>query len=181
VIRAICLIVVAAAIAACGGSPAADPSPAAGPVDGARNDSFALEIRTPRDRYASAEAIAIDTTIAYLGPRDRIVASSEYSTLVTFGLEQIDGPLDMLDGGSDLMCRTLALTARQPLAVGFAKSGAYSQNDPTAAFWDAYFADRLLHLPAGTWRVTASLRAWTTPDCSGRLESLDTGVTFVVE
>jgi hypothetical protein len=156
-------------------------SPASGLVDGVGNDSFALEIRTPRDHYAAAEAIPIATTIVYRGPRDQIVSSSEYSSLVTFGLEQIDGPLDMLDGGSDLMCRTLGMTAGQPLAVEFAKSGAYSESDPTAAFWSGYFADKELHLPAGTWRVTASLRAWTSPDCSGPRNSLDAAVTFVVE
>jgi hypothetical protein len=180
VIRAICLLVVGAAVSACGAPPAADPSPAPGPVDGARNGSFALEIRTPRDHYAAAEAIPIATTIVYRGPRDQIVASSAYSSLVTFGLEQVDGPLDM-PGGSDLMCRTLGMTARQPLAVGFVKSGGYIPSEPTGDFWGAYFADKQLHLPAGTWRVTASLRAWTTPDCSGRRESLDTAVTFVVE
>jgi hypothetical protein len=173
------LVLVCGAVLGCA-SP--EPSPGPGPVDRVQDAAFALEVRTARDHYGTAEAIPIDTTIMYLGPRDQIVASSEFgTTLVTFGLEQLDGPLDMPGGSSDLMCDTLALTARQPLAVGFGKSGGYSTTDPTAPFWHAYFADKQLHLPAGTWRVTASLRAWTTPDCSGRLDSLDAAVTFRVE
>jgi hypothetical protein len=181
VTRALCLLVFAVVLAACTGLPSPEASAAPGPVDAARNDSFALEIATPRDHYASTEAIAIDTTITYLGPRDQIVASSEFPALVTFGLEQIGGDLDMPGGSSDTMCETLAVTAREPLAVRFGKSGAYSDSDPMAGFWDAYFTDPQLHLPPGRWRVSASLRAWTTPDCSGRLESLDAAVTFVVE
>jgi hypothetical protein len=159
------------------GSPA--PAAPVEQIDRQQDGLFAIEIRTPRDRYTAAEAIPIFTTFMYLGPDARKAVSGS-STLVTFGLEQIDGPLDM-GGGSDSICARYELTARQPIAVPFAKSGGWSNDDPLAAFWRAYFADKDLHLPAGSWRMTASLDAIAAPDCQGQQHRLDASVSFRVE
>jgi hypothetical protein len=86
----------------------------------------------------------------------------------------------MSGGLSRLVCFPRDLIARQPIMVAYGKSGAWNEDDADAAFWRAFFADKPLRLPAGTWRITASLRAKLTPDCSGPLHSLDASVTFVV-
>jgi hypothetical protein len=155
------------------------PSAAIEQVDRRQDGTFAVEIRTPRARYTVAEAIPIVTNFVYIGPEARTIAGGAQS-LVTFGLEQIDGPLDML-GGSDSICVQHQLTARQPVAAPFLKSGGWSNNDPLAGFWRAYFADKELHLPAGSWRVTASLDAIMAADCIGQEHRVDASVAFVVE
>ena len=170
-------VAVTAAVLGCA-SPA--PSVAIEQVDRQQNGTFALEIRTPRDRYTVAEAIPIVTNFVYIGPEARTIAGGGPS-LVSFGLEQIGGPVDMPRGGSDLICVQHQLTARQPVAVPFLKSGGWSNHDPLAGFWRAYFADKELHLPAGSWQVTASLEAIMAPDCIGQEHRVDATVAFVVE
>jgi hypothetical protein len=144
-----------------------------------QDGTFAIEIRTPRDRYTTKDAIRIVTNLMYLGPDARKAVSGSQS-LVIFGLEQIDGPLDMA-GGADTICAHHELTARQPIAVPFEKSGGWSNDDPQAAFWRSYFADKELHLPAGAWRITASLDAIAGPECQGQRHRLDASVSFRVE
>jgi hypothetical protein len=172
------VIVLALAFAACG-----SPTPSAPKEQIGRNQdgTFGVEIRTPKDTYRVADAIPIVTNVVYLGPNGQTPASSDYPSFVSFGLEQLDGPLDMPFGGSDLMCSAREVVARQPIAVPYAKSGGWSNNDPAAGFWQAFFADKELHLPVGTWRVIASLRAMTTPDCSGAKHEFDATVTFRVQ
>jgi hypothetical protein len=171
--------VVLSALLGCASPPPPTPNPA--PVGRGQDDAFSLEVGTARDHYALGEAIPIATTAMYLGPRDHIDATSAYPSLVWFGLEQLDGGLDMPSGASDAMCNALPLTARQPRSVAFTKSGSFSNSDPAAPFWRAYFTDKELHLPAGTWRITATLEAMLTPDCTGPLHTVRAGVTFVVE
>jgi hypothetical protein len=165
-----------AAVVACG-----SPSPSAPveQVDRQQDGTFAIEIRTPMDRYSPTDAIPIVTNFMYLGPEARKAVTGS-STLVTFRLEQIDGPLDM-GGGADTICAHYDLTARQPVGVPFAKSGGWSNDDPRAGFWIAYFNDMELHLPAGSWRITASLDVIAAPDCQGQQHRLDASVSFRVE
>lgn len=65
-------------------------------------------------------------------------------------------------GGDRLMgsfmtadCRPYTLSAVQPAVTAITKSGGWSEDDPHAAFYRAFFADPLVHLPAGDWDVTA--------------------------
>jgi hypothetical protein len=141
--------------------------------------TFALEIRTPRDLYAANEAIPVAATIAYSGPA-RAVASSEYPSLVYFGLEQLDGPIDMSGGLSRLVCHRVDVDPAAPRVVAFTKSGAWTEEQPLAGFWRSYFAEKELRLPAGAWRITASLSATLGPDCSGGKHELDASVMFHV-
>ena len=173
---AVAAFIVATAVAGC-----ASPTPAAPveQVDRQQDGTFALEIRTPKDRYNVGDAVPISTNFMYLGPDARTTVTGS-STLVIFGVKQINGTIDM-GGGSDAMCARHELTARQPVNVPFVKSGGYGSDDPQAAFWQAYFADPELHLPAGIWRVTASLEAITGIDCRGQRHLLRAGVTFRVE
>lgn len=173
---AIVVLVVSGVLLGC--APPA-PSVAIEQVDRRQDGTFGLEIRTPRNRYSVTEAIPIVTNYVYLGPQARTIAGGAQS-LVTFALEQIDGPLDMA-GGSDLICVQHQLTARQPVAVPFLKTAGWSNDDPLAGFWRAYLADKELHLPPGSWRITASLDAIMAPDCVGQEHRVDASVAFVVE
>lgn len=50
------------------------------------------------------------------------------------------------------------------VAYPFVKSGGYSSNDPDAAFWKSFYAEKELRLPAGTYLVTASSNFALTQD-----------------
>jgi hypothetical protein len=63
----------------------------------------------------------------------------------------------------------------------FVKTAVYSEGDPHAAWIEAYAADPELRLPAGTWRLTATLYGYLGGDCRGAVLDLSVGVTVVVE
>ena len=50
-----------------------------------------------------------------------------------------------------------------PVAIQFQKSGGYSADDPNAAFYRTYFADPVLRLPAGHWKLTAIANGYLKP------------------
>jgi len=161
---------------------AENPAPSdSGPVSNtARDAAFAVQMSLPRSVYHVGEAIEVATTATYVGSAPTVRAYSEWDSLVVFSLEQLDGPRDMLDVVSDLMCREVDLGRDQPIDVPFLKNGGYSATDPQAAFWKQYFADRELHLPAGQWRIVAMLDADLNPGCQHYASSLSTAVTFDV-
>jgi hypothetical protein len=134
----------------------------------------------PRTTYHAGEVIEVDTTATYVGSAAKVTASSEWESLVVFTLEQLDGPRDMLDPVSDLMCRQIDLVRGVPIDVRFQKSGGYLGTDPLAPFWKQYFADRQLHLPPGRWRIVAKLEAALDPVCQRYSSTVSTAVTFEV-
>jgi hypothetical protein len=128
----------------------------------------------------AGEAIPVSATLTYLGPADGVTLSGEFPDATYFSLEQLDGPLDMPGGGSRLICYDTALSRGVPDAIPFVKSGAFESSTPDAAFWTTYFSDPVLHLPAGSWRVSAHVRAAIGTECSTVTHVLDTAATFEV-
>lgn len=180
------LAFVAATMLAVGCNSTAPPSPAAtAPLAVARDASFELTVglAVPVAGFKSGDPIPIDAAYQFLGPEPSLVAGSAYPSGVYFSLEQLDGPLDQAGGVNDLMCLSTPLTQGVLVHVPFYKSGAYSASDPNAAFWDRYFADPMLRLPAGQWRITAHLDAslgLAGVPCAGEAHTLAASVTFHV-
>jgi hypothetical protein len=67
------------------------------------------------------------------------------------------------------------------MVIPFVKSGGYGYDDPLASFYQAYFADPDLRLPAGTWTIQATASFYTGDDCGDVAHLLETSVTVVVE
>ncbi|MBI3751596.1 MAG: hypothetical protein HY263_08085 [Chloroflexi bacterium] len=74
--------------------------------------------------------------------------------LVGFDVVQQDGPLSMLGGGTS-DCVAVSMAKGQVQAVVFSKIGGWSIDDPYAAFYQDYYQDPQLRLPAGTWRISS--------------------------
>ena len=171
------LIAVAVITGACGSS---DDS-VEGSVGRAQDDTFLVQVVTPKDHYASNEAIPITSTIMYMGAQTSIRASGENPGLITFDLEQLDGPLDMVGAPNRLLCTVHELEAGHAYEVPFTKMGGFDDSAPNAGFWKAYFGDRQLHLPAGSWKITAVFRAVPAEGCNGKIHTLNASVSFTVE
>jgi hypothetical protein len=174
--RLAALIGIVAALAACG--PGATPS--AGPIapSGASRDlSFALTVALDRPTYRAGQAIQVTTAYTYLGPKggERVFHAS---SPVGFRIEEIGGRRGM-EGGMDMPCLSTDVTAGQPVAVGFFKSGGISQ-EPGVGFDLAWFQDPVLSLPAGQWRIIARLDA-NLGDCGGESHALETSIDIRVE
>ncbi len=101
----------------------------------------------------------------WTGPKPQASIWGSGSGPVAFGLAQIDGDIVIAGARMTADCVSHEYARLVPVALPFRKSGGFSNDDPNAAFYKAFFADPVLRLPAGRWRVTASL--------SGFLEACD--------
>jgi hypothetical protein len=145
------LLVIVAALAL---RPSAGPA-ANGPVDARSEDGmFRLELTTPRGEYVPGYPIAPVASLTYLGP-DGTVSVHFDTAAVQFRVEEVGGSR-VAGGGSRLICASTNLVKDSPLDVPFAKAGSPT-DDPTAGFDQAWYLDRTLTLPVGTWRIVASI------------------------
>ncbi len=160
---------------------AASPSPTGGTkTRGEGSDElFSLTIHADSGRYAAEEPIKIATTLRYIGDEPTTVGSSG-GGLVNFSVEQLDGPVDAF-AGRDLDCARFEYRPGDVESVEFQKSGGYSNDDPMADFWRAFFADPELRLPPGEYRITASADYHHPgPDC-GRQQDVEASIVIIVE
>jgi hypothetical protein len=166
----------------CGTSPSPSGS-AAGPIGGRTVDGlFVLELVVGKAVYAAGEPIEAAATLRYGGPEGAIEAYGSGGGLIGFGVEHLDGQLGM-GPGFEADCATHQL--RPSVTERFSKSGGFSPDDPHADWIRAYFADPLLRLPAGSWRVFAVADFMATPGqpglgCSGEQHSLTVDVRIEV-
>ena len=150
-----------------------------------RDDAFSLSIEASKDRYQAGEPIDVEATVEYMGPLAAIEVAGSPG-LPGFGVEQLDGA-NHAQPGYSLSCVTYAFTRGQPVTFPFAKSGAFSEGDPNAAFMKAYLnisgdlPDPSLRLPAGTWRIYADLGVGE-GGCGGTpRHELRAAITVIVE
>jgi hypothetical protein len=155
------------------GSPAPSPSPAeslpsAEPIEAHAGgpDGFELILRADKQAYAVDEPMTVGATLVYRGPRDSIDGFGSGSGPIMFTLEQLDGPIDT-GGAMNSDCARHTFVRDEVVSRPFQKSGGFSDDDPLAGFWRAFYADPQLRLPAGTWRITAAT-AFDLGDCGGQ-------------
>lgn len=133
------------------------PSPSFAPsTEGAAEDDlFALSIATDRAQVVADEPIQITTTLRYVGDvKNKKATVSGGGSLVAFGVEQLDGPIDTGPGWR-LSCGFYEFEPDEVLDIPFAKSGGFDADGPTADFWRSWFADPFLRLPEGHYVITA--------------------------
>jgi hypothetical protein len=75
-----------------------------------------------------------------------------------------------------------AFTKGEPARYDFVKSGGWSADDENADFYEAFFADPELILPAGEYEVSATLKYSTDPDdVLGTQQTLMVSLEITVE
>lgn len=152
---------------------------AAGPVARDADESFELVLRVASARYGANQPIDASATLSYLGPEAGIDLVGSGSGLISFSARQLDGRLD-ITGGQTADCAPYRLDRARPMEVPYAKSGGWSNDDPDAAFYKAFFADPVFRLPRGAWRISARA-GFTVEECGGVSHALGAEVTIVVE
>ena len=164
-------------LAACGTSETPSANAPVAPSDTARDATFALTIAVDRSIYRAGQPIGVLTTYTYLGHKatERVFHAA---SPVGFRIEEIGGRRGM-EGGMDMPCLSTDVATGQPVAVAFSKSGAIS-DEPGVGFDLAWYEDRVLSLPAGRWRIGATLEAYL-DDCGGEAHALDVAVEVLVE
>ena len=166
--------------------PTIPDAPTGPPIDGEpvtatdADASFRLTLEAGQDRYRAGQEIEVVATLTYLGPAGMVEArGSSNPGIIGFSIERKAPPVAVhpaytTDCGSHPMERGV------PVAHPFAKSGGFTPDEPLAPFYEAYFADPSLRLPAGTWTITAA-GSWSVGDCGVEPHALSAAVTVVVE
>lgn len=165
-------------LAGCTAAPAESPWEV---VDSAHDVSWILAIGSPKAQWAAGEAIDIRAVLTYVGPGQGAEYFGSGSGPLTFGLREIGGTRH-LEGFMELDCSRHAMRSHEPLVVSQFKTGGYSADDPSAAFYEHLLADPLLRLPPGQWELTARAVFSMPPGCGeGRAVSLLALIVLTVE
>jgi hypothetical protein len=151
-------------------------------VDVAQDDAFRLELSVPRRTYRPNEAIDPAATVTFLGPAAETVIRGW--SIVPFEIEEVDGPRTFYPA-LPASCGTSTMRRDTPLTFPFVKYGLVD-----GPFGRAWYADPVLRLPVGTWRIRA-YTAMATDDgpapsdgsftCGTRGHSLQVAIVITVE
>jgi len=150
------VVLLAAACSAGQPSPSAAPLPTSASVSDA---AFTLELGAPRTTWHADEPITVTATLTWLGPDASVEVFGSGEGVVSFDLEQTDGPLDV-GAAVTADCGPHAMTRGQAATIPFVKSGGYTAEDPVASAKASYLSDPQLRLPAGSYVVRAVLDGW---------------------
>ena len=113
---------------------------------------FKLSIHTDKNEYAAGEALSCYATLEYVGDSDSLrIYSSDPLVYFTIQGGRFTGDYAVNDV---LMATTLK--KNEPVRFDFVKSGGYSANDADTAFWESWYAEPELVLPAGTYTISAT-------------------------
>jgi hypothetical protein len=151
----------------------------AGPMARDADESFELLLQVGSTRYTANQPIDLSATLAYLGPEAGIDLAGSGSGLISFSAKQLDGRLQ-IGGAQTSDCKAYRLNRGQPLEVPYMKSGAWSNDDPDAAFYQAFFKDPVFRLPPGRWQIFATAEFYE-KECPGESHGLGADLTIVVD
>lgn len=155
-LRSLLAFVLAGGLAACtaGAPPVYQPSEAPLPV--ATTGDFTLNISSPRSTWPAEWPIEVTATLSYdgVGPTTVIGAGAG---LISFGIREIGGTREMA-ASFTYDAVPYEIDPDAPIVAEYAKSGGWDpRSDPNTSFYEQFFADPELRLPAGQWEVSA----WT--------------------
>jgi hypothetical protein len=145
----------------------------------AADAEFRLVLRADGARHPVGAPIALVTELHYIGPLPQVQLAGSGSGLVIVSMSQLDGPLE-IGGAATADCQRYVIGPGLPMVRPYVKNGGWDGDDPNAAFYRAFFADPLLRLPRGTWRVIATTEFFV-GDCPGPSHKLDATLELVVE
>jgi hypothetical protein len=135
---------------------------------------YQLVFELPRTDWKTTDSITGLATLSLIGSGGEDFGSSG-SGPIGFGFDEVGGsrhvgPLWTAD------CAYDRLVAGQPRTSQITKSGGLDGQDPNVAFYRSFFADPLVHLPAGDWTITAVARFVEGTGCSGESYTLKAAV-----
>ncbi len=127
-----------------------------------RDAGFALAMRIGSDVVDAGAPIDVAATLTWEGAEPTATIWGSGMGPVLFALEQLDGDLE-LGGMMTADCAQHEYARLAPVQIPYVKSGGISADDPNAGFYRAFFADPVLRLPAGRWRVSANVSGFLLP------------------
>lgn len=119
-----------------------------------KDELFQLSIYLDKDTYATDEMVFCYATLEYIGEKDSITVYSG-DPLVGFGIR--DDKLFHGGYGRDLILMETTFTKGHIVKYDFSKSGGWSGDDPNAKFYEEFYRDPNLILPAGDYEISAEI------------------------
>lgn len=111
-----------------------------------------LELVLPRLTWNAADPLSGTAILSMTDSQPRKVAGA--AQLIAFAFDEVGGNRHVAPVW-DQSCAEYPLDPATPQSVALYKSGAFQGNEPDADFLRTFFADPAIHLPSGTWDITA--------------------------
>jgi hypothetical protein len=155
-------------------TPAA-PTPAPTPAQATNTQgSYQLVFELPKTDWRASDSITGLATLSLIGSGGVDFGSSGGGP-IGFGFDEVGGSRQMGPAWT-ADCRFDRLVAGQPKTSQITKSGGFIGEDPNVDFYRSFFADPLVHLPAGDWTITAVASFVEGTACSGESYTLKAAV-----
>ena len=116
-------------------------------------NGFEIKLYADRDYYRKSDAIHIWATLEYQGEGDTVTIWHGLP-YITFSIT--DGADFNTGGMVATILTSTELRRGEVYRFEFQKSGGYDPAGPDAAFWENFYQEGTLHLPAGTYTVTVN-------------------------
>jgi hypothetical protein len=118
----------------------------------ASDGPFHLAFTLTKSTYLTTEPIEGSATLSVTDGLARTIWGP-YQSPIGFSMIEVGGTRRM-EAGFRQSCNPYSIGPDAPLTRPLTKSGAWSADDPNAAFYQEFFADERIHLPAGTWDIS---------------------------
>lgn len=123
-------------------------------VDRYRDDLFEMVLYMDKKQYTANEAIRCYATLKYIGKDDSITIYHS-DPLIGFALK--DNQYFHGELASDSVLRTTTMKKGEILFFDYQKAGGWSDEDVNASFYQKFYAQPELILPAGKYELTAAI------------------------
>lgn len=126
---------------------------------------FHLEFSLTKSTYLTTEPIEGMATLSVTDGMAWTLGGPAGSP-IGFSMVEVGGTRHM-DQFWREKCAPYAIDPDSPLTSPFTKSGGWAGDDPDAAFYEQFFADPEIHLPPGTWDISAVTEFLDDSGCNG--------------
>lgn len=117
-----------------------------------KDDLFEMKLHIEKTKFKAGEPIVYSATLTYIG-NNKSIQIWGGQTYILFSVT--DGKKINMEGVNTLELTSTVLNQGETQIFPFFKSGGYSANDPDAAFWNKFYSEKDLILPAGTYLISA--------------------------
>ncbi len=138
---------------------------------------FELVLALPGSTFSTDQAVTGQAVLSVADGKEAMIAGPGAGPLA-FSFREVGGTRQM-EAGYRPSCRMFTIESGAPITSDLTKSGGWPANDPNASFYQSFFADPDIHLPSGTWDISA--RAWFSENrCNGPSHDMTATVRVVV-
>jgi hypothetical protein len=112
-----------------------------------------MSFSSDKKTYRTSDKIKAWATFKYVGNKDSIKIWHA-STYMVFTIT--DGKKFNVDGAVNMISKSTTLNKGELYHFDYQKSGGFDANGPDADFWEQFYKEKDLLLPAGEYTITAN-------------------------